>query len=43
MRPNQYWFYYNLGVSRRFLWGGVAVVDGLLFSGLMLALHACYA
>ena len=43
MRPNQYWFYYNLGVSRRFLWGGVAVVDGLLFSGLMLALNACYA
>ena len=43
MRPNQYWFYYNLGVSRWFLWGGVAVLDGLLFVGLMLALNACYA
>ena len=43
MRPNQYWFYYNLGVSRRFLWGGVAVLDGLLFIGLMLVLNACYA
>ena len=43
MRPNQYWFYYNLGISLRFLWGGVAVLDGLLFIGLMLVLNACYA
>ncbi|WP_310392291.1 hypothetical protein [Hymenobacter sp.] len=32
-RPQQYWFYYNLGVSRRHLWTGVAVIDGLLFVG----------
>ena len=33
-RPGQYWFYYNLSVSRRFLRGGVAALDGLLFLGL---------
>ncbi|HEX8504371.1 MAG TPA: hypothetical protein VF630_03305 [Hymenobacter sp.] len=32
MRPHQYWFYYNLGVSRRRLWAGVAVLDGLFFA-----------
>jgi hypothetical protein len=31
MRPQRYWFYYNLGLSRAWLWGGVAVLDGSLF------------
>ena len=31
MRPDQYWFYYNLGVPRQHLWAGVAALDGLLF------------
>lgn len=31
LRPQQYWFYYNLGLSRTWLWGGVAVLDGGLF------------
>jgi hypothetical protein len=31
LRPHQYWFYYNLGLSRAWLWGGVAVLDGTLF------------
>ena len=33
LRPQQYWLYYNLGVSRGRLWAGVAVLDGLLFLG----------
>jgi hypothetical protein len=32
MRPHQYWFYYNLGVSRCRLWAGVALLDGLFFA-----------
>ncbi len=40
MRPDQYWFYYNLGVSRRFLWGSVGALDGLLFLGCVLGLSA---
>ena len=39
-RPNQYWFYFNLGLSRRRLWAGVAFLDGLLFVGLVLAVQA---
>ena len=39
-RPGQYWFYCNLGVPRRFLWGGVAVLDGLLFLGAALGISA---
>jgi len=31
LRPQRYWFYYNLGLSRAWLWGGVAVLDGTLF------------
>lgn len=34
LRPQQYWFYYNLGLPRAWLWGGVAVLDG---AGFMLA------
>lgn len=40
MRPNQYWFYYNLGVPRGRLWAGVAGLDGLLFLGLTTAIMA---
>lgn len=31
LRPQQYWFYYNLGLSKTWLWGGVAVLDGGVF------------
>jgi hypothetical protein len=31
LRPQRYWFYYNLGLSRAWLWSGVAVLDGSLF------------
>ena len=31
MQPQRYWFYYNLGLSRAWLWGGVAVLDSSLF------------
>jgi hypothetical protein len=37
MRPHQYWFYYNLGLTRRRLWTGVAVLDTLLFVGAAVA------
>ena len=33
LRPGQYWFYFNLHVSRRRLWAGVMALDGLLFLG----------
>ena len=33
-RPHQYWFYFNLGISRHHLWAGVAVLDTLLFVAL---------
>ena len=42
-RPNQYWFYFNLGLSRRWLWAGVAMLDSLLFIGLLLAVNALAA
>ncbi|AWM32944.1 hypothetical protein DDQ68_09225 [Hymenobacter nivis] len=43
LRPDQYWFYFNLGVSRRFLWGGLVVLDGLLFLGVAGPLVAAFA
>jgi hypothetical protein len=43
MRPNQYWFYFNLGLSRSFLWAGAGVLDGLLFLGPALALNELLA
>ena len=43
LRPHQYWFYLNLHASRGVLWGGVAVLDGLLFLGPAAALNALYA
>ena len=43
MRPNQYWFYFNLGVSRRRLWGGVVALDCGLFVGSVLAMRTALA
>ncbi len=40
LRPGQYWFYFNLGVSRRRLWSGVVALDGVLFLGGALAMRA---
>ncbi|MCI1186849.1 hypothetical protein MON38_05415 [Hymenobacter sp. DH14] len=33
LRPGQYWFYFNLHMSRRRLWAGVVALDGGLFLG----------
>ena len=33
LRPGQYWFYFNLHISRRRLWAGVVALDGGLFLG----------
>jgi hypothetical protein len=43
MRPNQYWLYFNLGLTRSFLWGSVAVLDGVLFLAPVAGLNALYA
>lgn len=43
MRPNQYWFYFNLGLSRSFLWVSVGVLDGLLFLGPAVVLNTLLA
>ena len=40
LRPGQYWFYFNLNVSRRRLWAGVVALDGGLFLGAALLLRA---
>jgi hypothetical protein len=40
LRPGQYWFYFNLNISRRRLWAGVVVFDGLLFWGAALLIRA---
>ncbi|WP_158010143.1 hypothetical protein [Hymenobacter glacialis] len=40
LRPGQYWFYFNLGVSRRRLWSGVVALDGLVFLGGVVAMRA---
>ena len=45
LRPGQYWFYYNLNMSRRRLWSAVVVLDGLLFLGgalLVRAMLSCF-
>ena len=31
LRPGQYWFYFNLNMSRRRLWAGVVALDAALF------------
>jgi hypothetical protein len=43
MRPHQYWFYFNLGISRTSLWAGVVVLDTLLFIGLAVGLLALFS
>ena len=43
LRPNQYWFYFNLGASRRFLWAGLILLDSFLFLGLAGGLLAAFA
>ncbi|ALW85663.1 hypothetical protein AUC43_11525 [Hymenobacter sedentarius] len=43
LRPNQYWFYFNLGMSRRRLWSSVVALDGLVFLGGALAMRASLA
>ncbi|MDO7848027.1 hypothetical protein Q5H92_16805 [Hymenobacter sp. M29] len=40
LRPGQYWFYFNLNVSRRRLWAGVVALDALLFLGGALLMRA---
>ena len=42
-RPNQYWFYYNLGVSRWGLWTGIVMLDALFFVGILMAVKIFYA
>ena len=42
-RPNQYWFYYNLGISRRRVWGSVALLDTLLFVAAAKSLLAVFS
>ena len=43
LRPGQYWFYFNLNVSRRRLWAGVVALDGGLFLGGALLVRAMLA
>lgn len=40
LRPGQYWFYFNLHVSRRRLWSGVVALDGGVFLGGALLMRA---
>lgn len=42
LRPHQYWFYYNLGIARGWLWVGVLLLDGLLFLGIALGVASCW-
>jgi len=41
-RPHQYWFYLNLGISRRRLWAGAAALDTLLFVALAEAVRVSF-
>ena len=43
LRPDQYWFFFNLGLTRRRLWVGLAAFDALLFLGVAAAVKAVYA
>ena len=43
LRPNQYWLYFNVGLSRSGLWASVVALDGLLVLGPAAALNAVYA
>ena len=33
LRPEQYWFYFNLNLARRQLWAGAVALDAALFLG----------
>ena len=43
LRPGQYWFYFNLHMSRRRLWASVVALDGGLFLGSALFMRAALA
>ena len=43
LRPGQYWFYFNLNMSRRRLWAGVVALDAALFLGGALLVRAVIA
>ena len=43
LRPGQYWFYFNLNISRRRLWASVVALDAALFLGGALFLRAVLA
>ena len=43
LRPGQYWFYFNLNISRRRLWAGVVALDAVLFLGGALLVRAVLA
>ena len=40
LRPGQYWFYFNLNISRQRLWGAVVTLDSILFLGGALLVRA---
>lgn len=40
LRPGQYWFYFNLNISRRRLWSAVVALDAALFLGGALLMRA---
>ena len=42
-RPHQYWFYFNMGLSRSVLWGAVVGLDALLFLALSALLNQAFA
>ena len=43
LRPGQYWFYFNLNMSRRRVWASVVALDGGLFLGGALLMRAALA
>ncbi|MBO2008203.1 hypothetical protein [Hymenobacter negativus] len=43
MRPDQYWFFFNLGLTRRRLWTSLAALDSLLFLGVAVLLKSLLA
>ena len=43
MRPDQYWFFFNLGLTRRRLWAGLAALDSLVFLGMAAIVKGLFA
>lgn len=41
-KPHQYWLYFNMGLSRRALWGTVIGLDTLLFAGVAAGINYLY-